>query len=317
MTIIAVAGGTGGVGKTIVETLLQEPKHQIIILSRNEPKEEKEEEKEKEDGTLPKAPHVQIDYSNISALTQTLEQHAIHTIISAITIFDDENSQAQLNLIQAADNATTTKRFIPSEYSFVQTEDLLPIDPSIKYWLSAAKALQTSNLQYTRIIPGFFMDYWGMPHARSHLSPHVFGIDIPNGRAAIPGDGNDTLCMTYTYDMAAFLVRILELQVWEEFSVVVGDEVTYNQLLGIVEGVTGRKFEVVYDSIEKVKKGEVTVPAIPDGYSEEEAREMTALVSRLTISGAFDLPQERLNGRFPDLKPIKVREFLDVWRGKS
>jgi uncharacterized protein YbjT (DUF2867 family) len=34
MTVIAVAGGSGGVGKTIVEQLVQEPKFQVIVLSR-------------------------------------------------------------------------------------------------------------------------------------------------------------------------------------------------------------------------------------------------------------------------------------------
>lgn len=35
MTVIAVAGGTGGVGKTLVERLLLEPKYQVIVLSRS------------------------------------------------------------------------------------------------------------------------------------------------------------------------------------------------------------------------------------------------------------------------------------------
>lgn len=35
MTVIAVAGATGGVGKTIVERLVQEPKYQVIVLSRS------------------------------------------------------------------------------------------------------------------------------------------------------------------------------------------------------------------------------------------------------------------------------------------
>ena len=34
MAVIAVAGGSGGVGKTIVERLLQESKFQVVVLSR-------------------------------------------------------------------------------------------------------------------------------------------------------------------------------------------------------------------------------------------------------------------------------------------
>lgn len=34
MVVVAVAGGTGNVGRTIVETLLQSNKHQVIVLAR-------------------------------------------------------------------------------------------------------------------------------------------------------------------------------------------------------------------------------------------------------------------------------------------
>ena len=34
MAIVAVAGGTGGVGRTIVEALVQQAKHQVILLTR-------------------------------------------------------------------------------------------------------------------------------------------------------------------------------------------------------------------------------------------------------------------------------------------
>lgn len=35
MTVIAVAGGTGGVGKTLVERLAREPQIKLVILSRS------------------------------------------------------------------------------------------------------------------------------------------------------------------------------------------------------------------------------------------------------------------------------------------
>ena len=117
---------------------------------------------------------------------------------------------------------------------------LLSIDPSIQWWLDAADRLKASGLQYTRVIPGFFMDYWGMPHVQTHLQPFTFGIDIPSGTAAIPGDGNNVICMTYTYDMATYLVKALDLDEWPEFSLIVGDEVTYNQILKMAEEFTGK-----------------------------------------------------------------------------
>lgn len=179
------------------------------------------------------------------------------------------------------------------------------------------------------------MDYWGMPPVRTNLQPVTFGMDMVSCQAAIPGDGNDVIGMTYTYDMAEFLIKLLELEEWPEFSIFVGDDVTYNELLRLAEEVrgktrpkmltrysrlteTGKKFQVTYDSVENVKQGRVTVPPMPSGvpYSAEELREMTVLVSRLTVAGVFDLPvEQRMNSRFPDLRPIKVKEFLlNAWK---
>ena len=80
----------------------------------------------------------------------------------------------------------------------------------------------------------------------------------------------------------------------------------------------GKSFEVVYDSAEKIKNGEVTVPPFHPGTSEEETRETAVLVGRLTIAGAFDLPKERMNTRFPDLKPVKLRDFLiSAWGNEA
>ncbi|KAE8370008.1 NmrA-like family protein [Aspergillus caelatus] len=308
MAIVAVAGGTGGVGRTIVEALVQQAKHQVILLTRGVPK---------SDPLLDKTQQVQVDYNDTTALARILDQHEVHTIISAIGIISDETSQSQLTLINAAAQSSATKRFMPSEYSFIQTEDLLSIDPSIKYWLAAAELLKKTTLQFTRVIPGFFMDYWGMPVVRTNLQPFTFGIDIASCQAAIPGDGNDVICMTYTYDMAVYIVRLLDEEDWPEFSVIVGSETTYNQLLQLAEEIRGKKFQVVYDSADKIKEGNVTIPPMPanTGYSAEELKETTALVSRLTIAGVFDLPREnRLNARFPDIESTKLKDFLqNTW----
>ncbi|KAJ5579973.1 uncharacterized protein N7459_005958 [Penicillium hispanicum] len=306
MAVIAVAGGTGGVGKTLIERLAQEPKFQVVLLSRNESLEP----------TAHAVSHVRINYNDISAITHQLEHHNVHTVISAIGLVSEETSRSQLNLIEAADKSKVTERFIPSEYSFIQTAALLPIDPSIQWWLDAADRLKSSSLAYTRVIPGFFMDYWGMPHVPTNLAPHTFGISIASRTAAIPGDGNDVICMTYTYDLAAYMVKLLDLNKWPEFSVVVGDEVTYNQLLRMAEDITGKSLIHHHDQI---NAGNVTVPPMPDGTegSPEELQEITALVSRLTVNGVFDLRrEENLNTLFPEVKPITMKEFLEkAWTG--
>ncbi|KAF3386454.1 hypothetical protein F1880_000160 [Penicillium rolfsii] len=312
MAVVAVAGGTGGVGKTLVERLSQESNLEVIVLSRTGVS-------KKASGPQENVQIVQIDYSDIPSMTAELERHNVHTIISAIGLVSNETSQSQLNLIEAAEKSNSTKRFIPSEYSFIQTPELLSVDPSIQWWLDAANRLKSSSLLHTRVIPGFFMDYWGMPHAKTNLHPYVFGIDIASGVAAIPGDGNNVICMTYTYDLANYMVKLLEIEDWPEFSVFVGDEVTYNEILNMAEEIRGKKFQTTYDSIDQINAGSVTVPPMPDtSGSPEELKEITALVSQLTVTGVFDLPKEsRMSDRFPEVQPIKLEQFLEkCWEGK-
>lgn len=129
MTVIAVAGGSGGVGKTIVETLL-ESEFDIVILSRTVRIRESVEpcslqyssvSQVKQETSSRKIQHVEVNYDDVPAMVHELEQHKIHTIISAIGLVSDETSRSQLNLIEAAEKSAPTKRFIPSEYSFIQT----------------------------------------------------------------------------------------------------------------------------------------------------------------------------------------------------
>lgn len=131
MSTIAVAGGTGGIGKTIVEALLQEPKYRVIVLTQSvRPLIDDasralthETQIPKEDPILKQTQQIQINYNDLDSIVETLEKHAVHTVISAIGIYTDEAAQSQMNLVQAAEKSSVTKRFVPSEYSFIQTEE--------------------------------------------------------------------------------------------------------------------------------------------------------------------------------------------------
>jgi hypothetical protein len=56
-----------------------------------------------------------------------------------------------------------------------------------------------------------------------------------------------------------------------------------------------------------------------DMGSLEELKEITALVSRLTVTRVFDLPKEsRMSDQFPEVKPVKLKQFLEkCWAGKQ
>jgi hypothetical protein len=67
--------------------------------------------------------YVQVDYDDRSALVQQLERHTVQTVICAIGMLGDECSQAQLNLIKAADQANSVQRFITSEFGYFTREE--------------------------------------------------------------------------------------------------------------------------------------------------------------------------------------------------
>lgn len=53
--------------------------------------------------------------------------------------------------------------------------------------------------------------------------------------------------------------------------------------------------------------------------SPEELKEITELVSRLTVAGVFNLPKDnRMSDRFPEVRPVKFKEFMaKCWAEKQ
>lgn len=83
----------------------------------------KAQQKKEARDSLSRVEQVEVDYNDVSSLAASLEKHNIDTVICTIGMISPEAGQSQVNLIQAAEKSSVTKRFIPSEYSFVQSEE--------------------------------------------------------------------------------------------------------------------------------------------------------------------------------------------------
>lgn len=163
-------------------------------------------------------------------------------------------------------------------------------------------------------------------------------IDIANKVAAIPGTGNEVISFSYTFDVARVVSRMLELNTWEEATYIVGDKLTWNDFLRLAEEARGlftphgalrllltrelgSKFEVQYDSEEKLSQFQITeLPnhkAVYPFFPKEHLQFLFAALERLMVMGDFDLPIEKaLNKRFPDIKMLTVAEMLEeTWKG--
>lgn len=102
MVRLAIAGGTGAIGRTILDSLEANVRHEAVILSRKE--------------SIGKQRVVQVDYQDISALQSRLEENNVEVVIATFHMSSGA-LQAQLNLIEAASRSKCTKRFIPTSFA--------------------------------------------------------------------------------------------------------------------------------------------------------------------------------------------------------
>ncbi|KAF5661914.1 isoflavone reductase like IRL [Fusarium heterosporum] len=305
MVTVAVAGGTGNVGRSIVEAIVSEGKHQVIVLSR-------QENKPLEDQLG--APIIAVDSQDVDGLTQLFEKHNVHTVIS--TIGTNGPTPPEIGMIRAAEAAQPTKRFITSDWGLPHTEEHASRANSANNKLRAQEELQKTNLEWTSIHHGFFLDFWGSSATKSYMHTTATFIDIAHRTAAIPGSGDVPVVYTYSRDVARFVSAFLDLDKWEKSTFIIGDKVTFKELVKIAEDVTGDKFNVTYDSVEKMEKGELTeLPGHVPMYSRAPKVILQKMMSAYGLwceEGAFNLDDSRtLNDVFPDIKPISVRAFLE------
>ncbi|RHZ56606.1 aromatic alcohol reductase [Aspergillus thermomutatus] len=311
MAIVAVSGGTGKVGRAIVEALKSKTSHTVSVLARSA--------NDQLSQTLG-VPIIPVDYSNVVSLGKVLEENRIDTIISTVPISDASATESQLNLIDAAIKSPNTKRFIPSDFGIMYNEAHAAVFPPIKGKILAAEKLKSSGLEYTLISNGFFRDYYGLPKVKSYLQPFVFAVDIANNTAAIPGSGNTPVAFTHTFDVAQYVAALVGEEKWNERSIIIGDKLTWNDFVSLAKTTKGTKFDVKYDSEEKLKTFQVTeLPSHPPVYPflpKEQLQYILAVFGQWTEAGAFNLPEaDTLNKRFPEIKPLSMIELLQqAWK---
>jgi len=106
--------------------------------------------------------------------------------------------------------------------------------------LQSLAELSKTNLEYTCVNNGYFLDYWGVPKVKSYLQPIILVVDMQSNVAAIPGSGNVPVAFTHTFNVARYVAASLDLQKWEKESYIVGDKVTWNGFVKIAEAAKGK-----------------------------------------------------------------------------
>ena len=64
-----------------------------------------------------------VDYNNVDQLTKTLQSNDVHTVISAISMYEAIAAQSESNLVAAAAKSSSTKRFVASNWGNAAPDD--------------------------------------------------------------------------------------------------------------------------------------------------------------------------------------------------
>ncbi|RFU24671.1 hypothetical protein B7463_g11671, partial [Scytalidium lignicola] len=225
---------------------------------------------------------LEVDYSNVNALAKVLEQNSIDTVISAMNTLPSASESSEINLIYAASASNCTRRFVPRKTGAFPTKK-----------------------KFTVFYNGFFLDYYGIPSIQTYLPPSVAMVDLAYNTSTIPGSSDTPVVFTHTTDVAKYVAASLELEKW--------DEEGYRLLKALPP--LGTKFNVVYDSIEKLRSGTVTeLPSHAAAFAYMPKDVFLGLFSAtelLFADDSFDLkPETTMNEKFPKIKPFKVKDVL-------
>ncbi|KAL6400067.1 hypothetical protein AUP68_15759 [Ilyonectria robusta] len=223
MKTIAVAGGTGGVGSTIVDGLVEYGKHKVYVLSRTE--------RPSHGGVN----YLKVDYNDTDAIAEAFEKVGVNIVICAISVLSPATNQAQKNLIRAAERSTSTERFVISSFDVLQVKEDIELSPLARYVFEAIDELEKTKLAYTRIANGWFLDYYGMPVWKSHLEPWINILNMKSKWAVIPGDGSIQCSFITSQDMSKFVARLMDLPKWNTVSAITGNTLSYNELVEMAE----------------------------------------------------------------------------------
>lgn len=131
MVVVAVVGGTGKVGKTLVDALKASEKHEVIVFGRKVRRCSAQSRVHNlanyHYGQVPEggsaAPVFAVDYNDVEQLAKMLAENNVHTVISTIRVGDPAATKAEGNWVAAAANSLPTKRFIASNWGSVTPEE--------------------------------------------------------------------------------------------------------------------------------------------------------------------------------------------------
>ncbi|KAK7443183.1 hypothetical protein VKT23_015781 [Stygiomarasmius scandens] len=320
---IAVAGGKGGLGRNIVEGLLEQHHalDSVIVLSRTaSPSESIEYQGHR-------ARVVAVNYDDISNIESVLREHRIDTLISVIFAAPDQIRDMQINMIKASLNVPSMRRFAPSEFG-ASSENAVSIT---EYYASRREVLKFlreaktagKGLEWTNFSCGVFMNYLGYENPRpspekekayGYVRPMVSTLyfNLSEGRAILPEKGEDKQWWTRVEDIGRFVAAAVQFDTWPELSTMAGSLATGSEIVTTFERISGRKLDVTYWPKEEILQQIEKINSLKEYSPVERMLEKAFRESQLSIING-ELPSQMILNELADVKPMGLEEYLQLW----
>ncbi|RDW92956.1 aromatic alcohol reductase [Aspergillus mulundensis] len=309
--VIALAGGTGDLGRYIHEELVKDGRFAVALLTR------------KASAANPTClPHTTIhptDYTETS-LVSILNTTGATALISLIRCPNSDYIPLHKTFITACLSSDTCKRFIPSEWAGdIEKFPDIPISygstraPIRKYLRELEQKPGRPRLQWTLFNHGWFMDYF-LPPSQSYMKyiQGEFPIDVGSWTYTVRGTGEEPQSWTAGRDVARAVCELLgSEQEWEEVTYVCGEWGTFNHTAEVLERFYGRPFTRKTRSLEEINSD------LRKYESQPEIEDVGVVeVEQHQVAGATACPKEKtLRQRekyFSNVKFMSVEEMLTV-----
>lgn len=293
--LVVVAGGTGRLGRLIVEALLTHPSARVRVLARD-----------------PKKPEVAalagervelaaFDATSADAAMWTSAVRGAFSVISALQGFGpDILVDAQLALLRAAKTAGA-RRFIPSDFAY----NLFALPPGINVHSDLRRAFgerarpeQSGAFEIVHVLQGMFFD-------RAALG--FLGL-FDGHTLRYWGDGTTPIDWTTWEDTARFTAAAaLDERRVPERLFVSGDRQSILSVAQTWESVCGKKLDVVrLGSLDELER---ETRRLHEGEPQNVLGWLPLMYARGVFSGQALLGPSH-NGLYSDIHPLTIAEAI-------
>jgi len=233
--VVAVAGGTGGLGALITEELLKCKAFKVVVLSRDPSKCTSANVLKNSGAEFRKA-----DYSNAQSLKEQLK--GVEYLISALGT--GATGDEQIRLADGA-KAAGVSMFFPSEYGLdtgvAENAQMEILVPKVK----VAEHCSKIGLKTIRVMSSGFTDTFFLPW---------FGCDFSNENVQVVGDGNQITTFTHRRDVARFICQIISDNIKDAIVRISSQDLTINDALKTYERLKNKKLNIQYERVEDTEK---------------------------------------------------------------